>query len=244
MDKHRGPYRALNRQVGRALVKYRMIAAGDRILVGLSGGKDSITLLYTLLERRARTPVAYDILPVHIDPGFEGGCAEALRERCRQLGTDLRVEYTDYGPQGHHATNRENPCFLCSRLRRNRLFEIARETGCRKVALGHTRDDIIETFFMNICFAGETSTMLPAQPLFNGRLTVIRPLAFVDEDLIHRFVNRMGFTPFDNPCPSATRSSRSEIKALLRQLYRRNPKVKGNIFRAMGRVRMDYMLKP
>ena len=97
---------------------------------------------------------------------------------------------------------------------------------------------------MNICYAGETSTMLPAQPFFNGLLTVIRPLAFVDEDLIRRFVNCMGFSAFDNPCPSARQSSRSEIKALLHQLYRRNPKVKGNIFRAMGRVRMDYMLKP
>ncbi len=244
MDKLRGPYRALNRQVGRALVKYRMIEAGDRILVGLSGGKDSITLLYTLLERRARSPVAYEILPVHIDPGFEGGCAEALRERCRRLGVDLRVEYTDFGLQAHGPANRENPCFLCARLRRKRLFEIARESECCKIALGHTRDDVIETFFMNICYAGETSTMQPAQPFFDGLLTVIRPLALVDEGHIRRFVNRMGFTPFDNTCPSANRSKRAEIRALLHQLYRRNPKVKGNIFRAMSHVRMDYMLKP
>ncbi len=243
MDKRRGPYRALNRQVGRALVKYRMIAAGDRILVGLSGGKDSITLLYTLLERRARSPVAYDILPVHIDLGFEGGCAEALRERCRQLGVDLRVETTDYGLQGHSPTNRENPCFLCSRLRRKCLFEIARELDCHKLALGHTRDDFIETFFMNICYAGKTSTIQPVQPLFQGRLTVIRPLAFVDEAHIRRFVHRIGFSPFDNPCPSANRSKRAEIKALLQKLYGRNSKVKGNIFRAMSHVRMDYMLE-
>ena len=244
MTKLRGPYRALNRQVGRALVKYGMIDAGDRILVGVSGGKDSITLLYTLLERRARSPVTYEILPVHIDPGFEGGCAEALQARCRQLGVDLRVEYTDYGLQGHSPANRENPCFLCARLRRKRLFEIAQESGCRKIALGHTKDDIIETFFMNICYAGEVSTMQPAQPFFKGLLTVIRPLAHVDEGTIRRFVNRMGFTPYENPCPSANRSKRAEIKALLQQLYRRNPKVKGNVFRAMHHVRMDYLLKP
>jgi tRNA 2-thiocytidine biosynthesis protein TtcA len=221
-----------------------MIDAGDRILVGVSGGKDSITLLYTLLERRARSPIAYEILPVYIDPGFEGGCATALRERCYQLGARLRVEYTDYGLQGHRSTNRENPCFLCARLRRKRLFQIAHETGCRKIALGHTKDDIIETFFMNICYAGEVSTMQPAQPFFNGSLTVIRPLAFVDEGNIRRFVNRMGFTPFRNPCPSARHTRRQAVKDLLGQLYRSNPKVKGNIFRAMHHVRMDYLLKP
>ena len=221
-----------------------MIDAGDRILVGVSGGKDSITLLYALLERRARSPVTYDILPVHIDPGFEGGCAEALQARCRQLGVDLRVEYTDYGLQGHSPDNRENPCFLCARLRRKRLFQIAQESGCRKMALGHTKDDIIETFFLNICYAGEVSTMQPAQPFFKGHLTVIRPLAYVDEGTIRRFVNRMGFTPFENPCPNANRSKRAEIKELLQQLYRRNPKVKGNVFRAMHHVRMDYLLKP
>ena len=244
MAKLDGPYRALNRQVGRALVKYRMIEEGDRILVGVSGGKDSITLLYSLLERRARSPVAYELVPVHIDPGFDDSCAEALRERCCQLGTDLRIEYTDYGLRGHSPANRENPCFLCARLRRKRLFEIARETGCRKIALGHNRDDIIETFFMNICYAGEVSTMLPAQPFFDGLLTVIRPLAYVEEGNIRRFVNRMGYTPFANPCPSAGRTKRGEIKKLLNALYGSNPKVKGNVFRALHHVRMDYMLKP
>ncbi len=221
-----------------------MIDEGDRILVGVSGGKDSMTLLYTLLERRKRSPVAYELLPVHIDPGFEGGCAEALRKRCQALGIALRVEYTDYGLQGHSSTNRENPCFLCARLRRKRLFEIAHEYGCRKIAFGHNKDDLIETFFMNICYDGEVSTMQPAQPFFDGAFTVIRPLAFVDEGNIRRFVNRMGFTPFDNPCPSAGRTKRQQVKDLLRQLYHGNPKVKGNIFRAMHHVRMEYMLKP
>jgi tRNA 2-thiocytidine biosynthesis protein TtcA len=221
-----------------------MIDEGDRILVGVSGGKDSIALLYTLLERRARSPVSYEILPVHIDPGFEGGCAEALRKRCQALGSMLRVEYTDYGLQGHSSTNRENPCFLCARLRRKRLFEIAHESGCRKIALGHNKDDIIETFFMNICYAGEVSAMQPAQSFFNGLLTVIRPLAYVDEGHIGRFVHRLGYAPFENPCPSAGRTKRQQVKTLLRQLYHSNPKVKGNIFRAMHHVRMDYMLKP
>ena len=215
---------------------------GDRILVGVSGGKDSMALLWSLAERQRRSPVRYELFPVYVDPGFEGGFAEALRAQCRDMGLDLRVAQTDFGLIAHSAENRENPCFLCARLRRKRLFEIAQELDCRKVALGHNKDDIIETFFMNICFAGEVSTMIPAQSFFNGLITVIRPLAFVEEELIRRFVRQQGLAVFHNPCPSANRTKRQEIKELLRQLYRSNPKVKGNVFRAMRHVRLDYLL--
>jgi tRNA 2-thiocytidine biosynthesis protein TtcA len=241
--KHRGSYRVLNREVGRALVKYRMMDDGDRILVGVSGGKDSIALLWTLAERQRRSPIAYTLFPVHIDPGFPGGFADGLQAQCRDMGLPLRVETTDYGPIAHSAENRENPCFLCARLRRRRLFEVAHELGCRKVALAHNKDDIIETFFMNICYAGEVSTMLPAQPFFKGLITVIRPLAFAEEGLIRRFVRQKGLRTFQNPCPSASRSKRAEIKWLLETLYRRNPKIKGNVFRAMHHVKLDYLLK-
>jgi len=215
---------------------------GDRILVGVSGGKDSMALLWSLTERQRRSPVRYELFPVYVDPGFEGGFAEALRAQCRDMGLDLRVAQTDFGHIAHSAENRENPCFLCARLRRKRLFEIAHELECRKVALGHNKDDIIETFFMNICFAGEVSTMIPAQSFFNGLITVIRPLAFVEEDLIRRFVHQQGLAVFHNPCPSANRTKRQEIKEMLRQLYRSNPKVKGNVFRAMRHVKLDYLL--
>mgnify|MGYP000570838225 CR=1 FL=1 len=219
-----------------------MMDDGDRILVGVSGGKDSMALLWSLAERQRRSPVRYELFPVYVDPGFEGGFAEALRAQCRDMGLDLRVAQTDFGLIAHSAENRENPCFLCARLRRKRLFEIAQELDCRKVALGHNKDDIIETFFMNICFAGEVSTMIPAQSFFNGLITVIRPLAFVEEDLIRRFVRQQGLAVFHNPCPSANRTKRQEIKDLLRQLYRSNPKVKGNVFRAMRHVKLDYLL--
>ena len=153
------------------------------------------------------------------------------------------MEYTDFGIIGHSPQNRENPCFLCSRLRRKRLFEIAKELGCTKLALGHHKDDIIETFFLNICYAGETSTMLPAQGFFQKQYTVIRPLAYVDEDIIRRFAREHNFPGFVNPCPTANVSKRSEIKKLLKQLFRSNRKIKGNIFRAMSHVKTDYLLK-
>jgi tRNA 2-thiocytidine biosynthesis protein TtcA len=229
--------------MGKALHRYQMISDGDRILVGVSGGADSLTLMWLLQERQARIPIDYDLFAVFIDPGFEDSVAEPLQAYCKTLGFALRVEYTDYGVLGHSAANRENPCFLCSRLRRKRLFEIAEELGCRKLALGHNQDDIIETLFMNMCYAGEISTMVPAQSFFQQKLAVIRPLAFADSDLIRRFARNRRFPDFENPCPTARTSKRREIKDLLNQLYRSNKKVKGNIFRAMSHVKPDYLLK-
>ncbi len=236
-------YKALNRVFGKAVHRYEMISDGDRIAVGLSGGKDSLTLMWMLNERLPRVQIGYELFAIHIDPGFEGGFSDSLERHAEKMGHALRVEHTDYGIRGHSPENRENPCFLCSRLRRKRLFEMADELGCNKIALGHNKDDIIETLFLNICYAGEISTMVPCQSLFQGRFVMIRPLAFADETLIRRFAMDQGFPEFVNPCPSAKVSKRQEIKTLLNQLYRSNRKIKGNIFRAMSHVKPDYLLK-
>ncbi len=242
MPKHSYTYKALNRAVGKALHTYDMINDGDRIVLGLSGGKDSLTLLWILNERLARIPIKYELFPVYIDSGFEGGFTESLENYCGKIGLKIRTEKTDYGILAHSPQNRENPCFLCSRLRRKRLFEIADELGCSKLALGHNKDDIIETMFLNMCYAGELSTMSPAQTFFQERFTLIRPLAFADEDAISRFARDMKFPDFVNPCPTSKVSKRHEIKTLLNQLYSGNRKVKGNIFRAMRNVKEEYLL--
>lgn len=220
-----------------------MLQDGDRIVVGISGGADSLTMIWLLAERLTRIPISFELFPVYLDPGFKGGFSEALKAFSANWALPLRVEKTDYGLLGHSTVNRENPCFLCSRLRRKRLFEIADELGCNKLALGHNKDDIIETFFLNICYAGEISTMVPSQTFFNGKFTVIRPLAFADENLIRSFAGEQCFPEFANPCPSANHSRRRELKTLLRQLYRSNKKIKGNIFRAMSHVKLEYLLK-
>lgn len=236
-------YKVLNRFSGKALHHYSMISDGDRIVVGLSGGKDSLTLMWILKERLSRIPLHYDLFAVYIDPGFKGGFGRKLEKYCEALGYKLRVEYTNYGIVGHSKENRENPCFLCSRLRRKRLFQIADEMGCNKLALGHTKDDIIETLFLNICYAGEISTMVPFQSFFKKRFTLIRPLAFVEEDLIKRFAKEQQFPEFINPCPSDRGSKRYEIKMILKNLYKSNKKIKGNIFKAMTNVKNEYLLK-
>jgi tRNA 2-thiocytidine biosynthesis protein TtcA len=237
-------YKYLNRMLGSALHTYDMIRDGDRIVVGLSGGKDSWGLLWLLEERRCRVPVKYELFPVYIDPGFENGPSDLIAEYSRRSGLAVRIEHTDDGLVAHSAANRENPCFLCSRLRRKRLFEIAEELDCRKIALGHTKDDVIETLFLNLFYAGEMSTMMPSQPFFDGRFSIIRPLAFADEDALRRFAGEMKWPSCPNPCPSAGNSKRAEVKMLLKQLYESNKKIKGNIFRALRHVRPEYLPIP
>ena len=243
MPKFSYTYKLLNKVLGKALHTYNMIEDGDRIAVGLSGGKDSWALLWLLNERQPRVPVNYRLFPIHIDPGFDNAPTDQMAACVRQMGLSLHVELTDYGVQAHSPSNRENPCFLCARLRRKRLFEIADSLGCTKLALGHNKDDLIETLFINLFYAGEMSTMMPSQPFFKGKFTVIRPLAYAEEDSLVRFAEEMDWPIRDNPCPSAGTSKRSEIKSLLQKLYRGNKKVKGNIFRAMRHVKAEYLLK-
>ena len=243
MPRHSYTYKALNRAAGKAMHRYNMISEGDRIAVGLSGGKDSLAMMWILKERQRRIPVNYDLFAVYIDPGFKGGFSRQLEKYCRKTGFNLRIDHTDHGVLAHSIENRENPCFLCSRLRRKRLFEIAEELGCNKLALGHNKDDIIETLFLNMCYAGKISTMVPSQPFFQGRFKIIRPMAFVDENTIKRFASEEKLPVFVNPCPSAKTSKRQEIKALLERLYSSNKKIKGNIFHAMSHIKTEYMLE-
>jgi tRNA 2-thiocytidine biosynthesis protein TtcA len=235
-------YKSLNRDVGKAIHQYDMISNGDRILVAVSGGKDSLTLMRVLQERFTRIPISYELFGIYIDPGFNDGYADALRSWAERSGFHLRVEFTNNGILAHGRDNSENPCFLCARLRRKRIFEIAKQLACNKIALGHHKDDIIETFFINICYAGIMSAMRPSLSLFDGQLTIIRPLSFVDEERILKFAKSQHFPEFNNPCPSAKSSKRNEIKTLLNQLYLNNHNIKGNIFRSLSHVNKEYLL--
>jgi tRNA 2-thiocytidine biosynthesis protein TtcA len=230
--------------LGKAVHQYGMISDNDRIAVGLSGGKDSLTLTWLLNDRRRRVPIDYKLFPIYIDPGFEGGFAEKLIKYCKEEGYELTVDFTDHGLLAHSEKNRENPCFLCAKLRRKRIFEIASQLKCNKVALAHNKDDLIETLFINMFYAGEIATMKPAQSYFQGEFDLIRPLCYADEDSIRKFAVQRNFPVFENPCPTSKNSKRKDVKELLRKLYATNRKIKGNIFRSMTRVKKDYLLRP
>ncbi len=215
---------------------------GDHVMVAVSGGKDSYALLWLLRERIGRIPIQYKLTAVHVDPGFGTDSAEKMESFFNGHGFDYKVIQSDIGPRAHGPENGENPCFLCSRLRRKHLFETAAELGCNKIAFGHHKDDIIETFFLNVFYGASISTMQPVQKLFDGKLILIRPFFMIDEDLIARYVKSMGWSVIDLGCPTAVSSKRKEIKRMLSLFYRSNRKIKGNIFHALQNVDTDYLL--
>jgi len=171
--------REVRRLVGKAISHYDLIQDGDRIAVAVSGGKDSVLLLWLLRERLQRIPIRYDLTAVHVDPGFDATTADRLEAFFLKEGFDYRIIRTDYGPRAHGPENRENPCFLCARLRRATLFRKARDLNCQKIALGHNQDDLIETFFINICYGGQTATMVPKQLFFGGQGRAPLPAAWI-----------------------------------------------------------------
>lgn len=232
----------MRRLLGKAIHSRDMIGEGDHILVAVSGGKDSLALLWLLRERIRRIPISYRLTAVHLDPGFGSDSAAQMEAFFSVHGFDHRTIRSDFGPLAHSPENRENPCFLCSRLRRKALFSLAAELGCNKIAFGHHKDDIIETFFLNVFFGASISTMKPVQPFFEGRLCLIRPLFMIDVDLIRRYGRHMGWPDIQLGCPTAGSSRREAIKAMLHPFYRSNRKIKGNIFHALQNVKADYLL--
>ena len=236
-------YLHLKKWLEKAVMDYGMIEAEDRLLVGVSGGPDSLALLDLLNSPMIFVP-PFSLLAVNIDlgfdPAFEG--YHILENHLKENGYSYEMEKTDFGPLSHSAYNKKNPCFLCSRLRRKRIFEIAAERGCNKIVFAHHRDDIIETLLINMFYAREISTMVPNQEIFGGRLHIIRPLAYLREDLVKKYAKQRCFPVIENNCPTSRSSRRIYIKNLLNELEKDNKDIRDNIFKAMSHVKMDYLL--
>ena len=232
----------MKRLMGKAIHNKQMIRDGDHLLVAVSGGKDSLSLLWLLRERIKRIPIEYRITAAHVDPGFGVDSAGQMTSFFSTHGFDYKVLKSEIGPMAHGPDNRENPCFLCSRMRRKMLFQLADEIGCNRIAFGHHKDDIIETFFLNVFYGASISTMLPVQELFKGKLTLIRPLYLIEQDLIQRYVRAMDWDTIKLGCPTSGSSKREEIRSMLKGFYRSNRKIRGNIFHAMQNVNTEYLL--
>ncbi len=234
----------LRRQAGEAIADYDMIRAGDRVMVCLSGGKDSFGLLDILLRLREAAPLDFEIVAVNLDQRHPGFPAHVLPAYLGKLGIPFRIEVEDT----HSVVKRVIPegktmCSLCSRLRRGILYRVAAELGATKIALGHHRDDILETFFLNLFFGGKLKAMPPKLVSDDGRHVVIRPLAYVKEADLARYAEVRAFPiiPCDL-CGSQENLQRKQVKALLREWERRFPGRVETIFASLGRVTPSHLL--
>jgi len=229
----------ISKRVGKAIIDYQMLAEGDKIAVAVSGGKDSLTMLRLLNDRRRFVPIKYEILAVHIDLGYPRSCAAKLGKYFKKIGVKYHIEKVDAIRQTKKS---DINCFWCSWNRRKALFEVANRFGCTKVALGHHKDDIIETILMNLFFQGEISAMAPRQELFKGKITLIRPLAYVEEYMIKRFAKEENLPHETCVCPNSVISQRTKMGKIISELKRACPDVKTNIFRSLKRIKKDYLL--
>jgi len=234
------------RETRSALETYGMVRPGDRWLVCLSGGKDSYTLLAALIELRWRGLLPVDLLACNLDQGQPGFPATVLPEFLARMGVPHRIEYQDtYSIVVDKVPAGRTYCALCSRLRRGHLYRIAREEGCSAVVLGHHRDDILETFFMNLFHGGRLATMPPKLVNEEGDLFVYRPLAHVAEADCERFAKAMNYPviPCDL-CGSQDQLQRKQVKAILDGWEKNSPGRRQVMFRALTNARPSHLLDP
>jgi len=234
----------LAHEMGRCIADYELIEPGDRIMVAISGGKDSYTLLHLLERARQRAPVRFEIIAVHLDqgqPGYDGAALEAWLEEQgyahRIVRRDTYRLVTERIPEG------QTYCSMCSRLRRGILYNVAEDLGCTKIALGHHRDDAIETLMLNMMFNGTLSAMPAKLRSDDGRNTVIRPLLYSSERDIAAYAEQLDFPIIPcNLCGSQENLWRQQVKDMLDDLETRAPKVRQSMLAALKNVHTSHLL--
>ncbi len=234
----------LHRQVGQAIADFNMIEAGDKVMVCLSGGKDSYSLLDILLSLRQRAPVPFEIVAVNLDQKQPGFPADVLPGYLNGIGVPFHIEAQDtYSIVKQHIPEGQTMCSLCSRLRRGILYRVAGELGATKIALGHHRDDMVVTLLINMFFGGRLKGMPPKLVSDDGRNVVIRPLAYVAESDLERWSAHRRFPIIPcTLCGSQDNLQRVQVKAMIHDWERRHPGRIDNMLRAMGHVVPSHLM--
>lgn len=219
--------------IRRAVDDYHMIEAGDSIAVGISGGKDSLTLLYGLHGLMRFYPNSFQIHAVTVDLGFDNLNLNQIQTLCNELKVPYTIVKTDIADIIFHQRKETNPCSLCAKMRKGALNEAIKAAGCNKVAYAHHKDDIVETMLMSLIYEGRFHTFHPVTYLDRMDLTVIRPLMYMNESDVIGFVNKHQIPVVKSPCPADGYTKREYVKQLIQQLNRDNPGVKERMFTAI-----------
>ncbi len=232
------------KKVTRAITEHSLVEHGDRIMVGLSGGKDSWALLNILDVLRVRAPISFSLVAVNVDSGYDGYRHDLIAKTCEQRGWDYRIEHTNIGETMDDLLDGATPCSLCARLRRGVLYRLAKDVGATKIALGHHLDDFVETLLLNLFFAGALKAMPARLVSDNGEHVVIRPLVYVTESDARAYAREQALPIISCCCPACgdLGLQRQRVKRLLAQLEVEHPDVKQSMIRALGNVASRHLL--
>ena len=225
--------------VRRCVEDYQMIADGEIIAVGVSGGKDSLSLLYALANMRGYYPARFGIHAVTLDMGFEETDFAPVKQFCEELGAPYTLRRTDIARVIFEERREANPCALCAKMRRGALHDLIKELGISKIALAHNFDDAVETFMLSLIYEGRISCFQPVTYMDRSDVTQIRPMIYIGEGTVVGFAREHGLPIVKNPCPMNGTSKREEIKTLLKTLGKSYPDLKNKIFGAMQRRPLD-----
>ena len=222
-------------RVRKAVHDYSMISPGDRICVGLSGGKDSIALTVALANIRRFIGIPFGLCAVTVDLGL-GADYSSMSDLCRDMGVEYLIEKTDIGQVVFDIRKESNPCSLCSKMRKGALHSAVKRLGCNKVALGHNNDDVVETFFLNLMFAGSINTFSPVSFLDRTQLTQIRPLIYARSHDVRSAVSKLPYGIVKNPCPADGNTRRQTVRDKLMELERSDHDLFPRLFGAICRA--------
>ncbi|MBQ2774110.1 MAG: tRNA 2-thiocytidine(32) synthetase TtcA [Clostridia bacterium] len=225
--------------VRRACEDYDMIKAGDRIAVGISGGKDSLTLLCALAEMRRFYPNPFEVVAITVDMGFPNADFAPVRALCDELNVPYHIVKTDIYDIIFNVRKEKSPCALCSKMRRGALHNAAREQGCRVVALGHHYDDVVDTFMLNLFYEGRVGCFQPVTDLSRVGVRVIRPLIYLPEKQVRTFTSKENLPVVKSTCPADGNTQRTEMNDLINSLDRKSPGLRHRIFGAIQRADVD-----
>ena len=228
----------------KAVKDFELIKDGDKIAVGVSGGKDSLLLCKLFQELKKDRTKNFELVFISMNPGFEADDLDQFKRNLEEL--EIPCDIFDANVwEIAFKEDPENPCFLCAKMRRGVLYKKVEELGCNKLALGHHFDDVVETTLINMFYAGTVKTMIPKVESTSGRLELIRPLVYIKEQDIIKYTERNGIQPMSCGCPvegEKTDSKRKEIKHLLKELEEKNANIKQSIFNSMKNINLDYVL--